>query len=171
MFRVHIIHGLGNVTGVVRRYVTCYKTLGTCYLACSMALRYSLGTHNMGGYECKTWQGEKNKFRAKGKKICCSSTLYTHCINIYGHFVKLGLKERVSKTASSKKQCSPHFYIPFIFYVRTGSCKICVTWGSGTTFVVGEESFKSVRMLLRSVCKSVHVQQQQQQQHGKKKGL
>jgi hypothetical protein len=36
-------------------HVTCYKTLGTCYPACYM----SFGTHNMGGYGCKTWQGGK----------------------------------------------------------------------------------------------------------------
>jgi hypothetical protein len=36
-------------------YVTCYKTLGTCYLACYVPL----DTSNMGGYGCKTWQGEK----------------------------------------------------------------------------------------------------------------
>jgi hypothetical protein len=43
-------------------YVKCYKTLGTCYLACHEAL----GTHNMGGYGAKHWQGEK-KNRAKAR--------------------------------------------------------------------------------------------------------
>jgi len=45
----------------VRGHVTCYKTLGTCYLACYVPL----GTHNMGVYGCKTGHGEKN--RAKGQ--------------------------------------------------------------------------------------------------------
>ncbi len=39
----------------VRGYVTCYKTLGTCYLACYMPC----GTSNTRGHGFKTWQGEK----------------------------------------------------------------------------------------------------------------
>ncbi len=38
----------GHVMGA-RSYVTCYKTMGTCFLACCMPL----GTCNMGCYGCK----------------------------------------------------------------------------------------------------------------------
>jgi len=47
-------HVLG-ILEVLGGHVTCYKTLGTCYPACYL----SFGTHNMQGYGCKTWQGEK----------------------------------------------------------------------------------------------------------------
>ncbi len=36
--------------------LTCYKTLGACYLACYVPI----DTHNMGGYGCK-WHGERIK--------------------------------------------------------------------------------------------------------------
>jgi hypothetical protein len=48
-----------------KAWVTCYKTLGICYLTCYVPF----DIHNMRGYECKTWQGEnkKEKGRLRGK--------------------------------------------------------------------------------------------------------
>jgi hypothetical protein len=63
--------------------------------------------------------------------------------------------ESVSRTAPSKKQwVLPSHLYPIHFYVRPGSCKICVTWGSGT-FVGGEEEW----MLQKCENASISVQQ------------
>jgi hypothetical protein len=101
-----------------------------------------------GGYECKTWQGGKKtnagqKGRLKGeRKISCS----TLCINIYGHFVKLGLKASLKLLPQRNKQCSSLTSIPpFIFMSDLEVANLCDIGGGGSgTFVVGEESFKSV---------------------------
>jgi hypothetical protein len=46
MIWVHVIHVLGML-GVLGGYITCFKTLGACYLICYVA-------PNTGGYGCKT---------------------------------------------------------------------------------------------------------------------
>ncbi len=45
----------------VRGYVTCYKTLGKCYLACYMPCGTRNTSRNMRGHVCETWQGEKKR--------------------------------------------------------------------------------------------------------------
>jgi hypothetical protein len=64
MIWVHVIHVLGML-GVLGGYITCFKTLGTCYLTL-------LCGPNTGGYGCKTWQAEKKqgKIQTVGRGAC-----------------------------------------------------------------------------------------------------
>lgn len=55
----------------VQKYVISYKTLGTCYLHVTCPFY-----HNMGDYECKTWQGENNSGKLQIKGNFTTTFLY-----------------------------------------------------------------------------------------------
>jgi hypothetical protein len=62
-------------------YATCYMTLGTCYLACHVAL----GTGNMRGYWSKTLQGEKARAKRRLREKNCSSILVLPALTTMGN--------------------------------------------------------------------------------------
>jgi len=165
MFQVHVIHGLGmlQVLGGMRHATRPWHMLPA--MLHGLLVLWVLITWEVMSAKHDNVK-KKKKIRAKGqteKKLLQYSLYWLHWHR--WAFVKLGLKASLELLPQRNSECSPHIYLyPIHFYVRPGSCKICVTWGSGT--FVGEEEWmlqKCARMLL-SVCKSVHVQQ-----HGKKK--
>ncbi len=62
-------------------YATCYMTLGTCYLACYVAL----GIGNMRGYWSKTLQAEKARAKGRLREKNCSSTLVLPALTTMGN--------------------------------------------------------------------------------------